>query len=83
MLPVCMVLLPSCASMMNAGKQSLTINSSPQGALVYENGAEVGTTPYTYTYDKPEGGAVTWNCARRAWRTRRSRSLQAKRTASC
>jgi S1-C subfamily serine protease len=52
-------LLSGCASMMNAGKQSLTINSSPQGALVYENGAEVGTTPYTYTYDKPEGGTVS------------------------
>lgn len=59
MLPVCIVLLPGCAGMMNAGKQSLTINSSPQGALVYENGAEVGTTPYTYNYDKPEGGSVT------------------------
>lgn len=55
---LCALLLPGCASMMNSGKQSLTINSNPQGALVYENGAEVGTTPYKYTYDKPEGGAV-------------------------
>ncbi|MFT3884743.1 MAG: trypsin-like peptidase domain-containing protein [Flavobacteriales bacterium] len=47
-----------CASMMNKGKQSLVINSAPQGATVYENGAEVGRTPYTYTYDKLDGGPV-------------------------
>ncbi len=44
---------------MNKGKQSLVVNSSPQGATVYENGAEVGTTPYTYTYDRTDGAATT------------------------
>ncbi|MEO8734657.1 MAG: PEGA domain-containing protein, partial [Flavobacteriales bacterium] len=52
-------LFSGCASMLNSGKQSLTINSSPSGAIVYENGAEVGTTPYSYTYDRPESGDVT------------------------
>lgn len=45
--------------MLNKGNQSLLISSSPAGATVYESGAEVGTTPYTYTYDKPEGGDVS------------------------
>jgi S1-C subfamily serine protease len=48
-----------CASMMNKGKQSLTINSSPSGAIVYENGAVVGTTPYSYTYERQSGENVT------------------------
>lgn len=53
------LLFTGCAGLMNAGNQTLVINSEPQGALVFENGAEVGTTPYSYTYDKPEGTAVT------------------------
>lgn len=56
--PAFLTLFSGCASMMNKGNQSLTINSSPPGATVYENGAEVGSTPYTYTYDKPDGGEV-------------------------
>lgn len=52
-------LFSGCASLLNSGKQSLTINSSPSGAIVYENGAEVGTTPFSYTYDRPEGDNVT------------------------
>ncbi len=54
-----MLALSGCASMMNKGRQSLTINSDPAGATVYENGAEVGTTPYTYTYDKTDGAKVS------------------------
>ncbi len=57
--PACLLLLTGCASMMNKGKQSMVINSSPAGATVYENGAEVGTTPYTYTYDRSDGAAVS------------------------
>ncbi len=45
--------------MLNKGNRSLTFNSSPPGAMLYENGAEVGSTPYTYTYDKPDGGEVS------------------------
>lgn len=53
-----LLLLSGCASMLNKGNQSVVINSSPAGATVYENGAEVGSTPYTYTYDKLDGGEV-------------------------
>ncbi len=54
-----LVLFSGCATMLNKGNQSLTINSSPPGAKVYENGAEVGNTPYTYTYSDPDGGEVS------------------------
>jgi serine protease Do len=37
----------------------MVIKSSPAGATVYENGAEVGTTPYTYTYDRIDGEPVS------------------------
>ena len=55
---MCSLLLTGCASLLNKGNQSMLINSAPTGALVYENGAEVGTTPYTYTYDRTDGMAV-------------------------
>lgn len=55
----CALVLGGPASAKDKSKQSLTIHSSPAGATVYENGAEVGITPYHYTYDKPDGGAVT------------------------
>ena len=59
-LPVSLLFLFSgCASLLNSGKQSLQVESTPSGATVYENGAEVGTTPYTYTYDKPSGDKVS------------------------
>ena len=53
-----LLLSSGCASVLNSGKQSLRITSTPAGATVYENGAEVGVTPYTYTYDKPDGDNV-------------------------
>ncbi len=57
--PVVLLLSSGCASVLNKGKQSLLIDTSPSGALVYENGAEVGHTPYAYTYDRTDGAAVT------------------------
>lgn len=36
--------------MLNKGNQALSITSEPPGASVYVNGAEAGTTPYTYSY---------------------------------
>lgn len=53
------LLLSGCASLLNKDKQSLLINSSPTGATVYENGAEVGATPFTYTYDRHDAAKVT------------------------
>lgn len=52
------VLLSSCATLLNKGDLSVVISSSPSGATVYENGVEVGSTPYTWTCDKPDGGEV-------------------------
>lgn len=59
LLPICLVLATGCANMMNKGRQSLTLSSDPPGAIVYENSAEVGTTPYVYTYDRTDGEKVT------------------------
>lgn len=59
LLSTCGLLLTGCAGLLNKGNQSMLISSSPVGALVYENGAEVGTTPYTYTYDRTDGAAVS------------------------
>jgi serine protease Do len=58
-LGACGLLLTGCASLLNKGDQSMLINSAPVGALVYENGAEVGATPYTYIYDRTDGAAVS------------------------
>ncbi len=51
-------LLPGCASLLNKGKQSLVINSSPAGATVLVNGAEQGVTPFTYAFSDPKGSDV-------------------------
>lgn len=35
-----------------AAPRTFTIQSEPSGAIVYLNGAEIGMTPYVYSYDK-------------------------------
>lgn len=52
------ILLGGCASLLNKGKQDLSITSDPPGADVYVNGAPAGTTPFTYTYDRADGDRV-------------------------
>lgn len=52
------ILAAGCASTLNGGKQDFVIDSRPAGAAVYLRGAEVGTTPYTYTYDLADGDEV-------------------------
>jgi len=37
----------------------LTVDSSPSGATVYANGTEVGTTPYSYSYDPNDSHNAT------------------------
>ncbi len=56
----CLLLLlhSGCASILNAGNQSVEVNSSPAGATVYANGNQVGTTPFTYTYEGSDGRDV-------------------------
>lgn len=51
--------LSSCASLLNKGNQDLTINSAPEGAIVFVNGMEAGTTPFKYTYDAAAGDKVS------------------------
>jgi hypothetical protein len=36
-----------CATMANGSRQSVTVNSTPNRAQVFVNGAEVGVTPWT------------------------------------
>jgi hypothetical protein len=36
-----------CATMIDGSSQPLTFNSSPNGARIYVNGVELGTTPLT------------------------------------
>lgn len=71
-------LLSGCASVLNKDRQTLVINTEPSGALVYENGAEVGLTPYTYTYDRTDGASVTLEL-RKEGRENRSFELHPKR----
>ncbi len=54
-----MALLTGCASVLNSGARPLQIDSNPNGAAVYENGAQIGTTPYAYTYGNPAGEEVS------------------------
>ncbi len=39
--------LPSCATIFSGTKDSITINSKPEGAMVKINGIDKGTTPCT------------------------------------
>lgn len=50
--------LPGCAGLLNKGKQSVVVNSTPPGASVYVEGRQVGTTPYTYVHEAEDGGTV-------------------------
>jgi len=56
------ILLSSgCASIIGgAGKQTLTLNTEPSGAVVYLNGNEKGSTPYTYSYSPDDGKEVVF-----------------------
>lgn len=45
MLPFC----ASCATIMNQGPEHLPVSSTPAGATIYLDGAQVGTTPSTVT----------------------------------
>lgn len=54
------LLLTGCASILNGGKQSLTLDSQPSGSTVYMNGNEIGTTPILYTYTPQDGEEVVF-----------------------
>jgi S1-C subfamily serine protease len=49
-----------CASMLNKGKQSFTLDSEPSNATVRVNGMEQGHTPFSYTYDPVDGDEVSF-----------------------
>src|SRR5690606_28942391 len=63
------MLLGSCASILNSGKQSMTLDSEPSGAMVYVNGNERGTTPFNYTYHPDDGKEVAFELRRTGYRT--------------
>lgn len=52
------LLLNGCAATLNHQPGVLRLESQPSGATVMVNGAERGSTPYEYTYDKADGSAV-------------------------
>lgn len=56
----CLLLLlnSGCASLLNAGNQSVEVGSVPAGATVFANGNQVGTTPFTYTYESGDGREI-------------------------
>ncbi|MCB0769286.1 MAG: trypsin-like peptidase domain-containing protein, partial [Flavobacteriales bacterium] len=58
-----------CASMLNKGKQSFTLDSEPSGATVRVNGHEHGTTPLSYTYDKVDGDEVSFEVSLTGYET--------------
>jgi len=54
----CLGLFASCASILNGGKQTMTLDSQPSGSTVYVNGTEYGTTPLNYSYTPVDGDEV-------------------------
>ena len=44
-LPMSVVMLQSCCSVINGSYQEVSVGSSPSGAKVFHNGVQVGTTP--------------------------------------
>lgn len=48
-----------CGTVAIAQEKSITLDTRPTGALVFLNGAEVGTTPFVYRYAKTPSSATT------------------------
>ena len=72
------LLLPGCASMLNKGKATMTIDSDPSGATIAVNGQERGTTPFTYTYVPGDGSEVSFELRKSGFRSA-TLSLQPER----
>lgn len=51
-------------------KKAFHIDSAPSGALVFVNGAEMGTTPYSYEYDKTPTANTTIELRKEGWGAR-------------
>ncbi|MFZ1686222.1 MAG: trypsin-like peptidase domain-containing protein [Flavobacteriales bacterium] len=47
--------LSGCASVLGTAENNTTVDSTPSGAMFLLNGEEVGTAPYTYTYNSMDG----------------------------
>lgn len=47
-----------CASILNSGRQTVMVESTPSGATVLVNGSERGTTPFAYHYTLDDGPEV-------------------------
>lgn len=48
----CCIFLTSCAAILNGSRDTLRIDSDPQGAKVYIDGSHVGRTPIAYSVDQ-------------------------------
>lgn len=64
------ILLSSCAAITSKkGSDELSLTSEPSGATVYLNGAEIGTTPYTFKYSSDLGMAVQFELRMEGYRS--------------
>lgn len=46
------IFVQSCATIFSDNSVEVTLNSEPEGASVYFEGQKIGTTPFTYTFDR-------------------------------
>lgn len=51
-------LLIGCAGLLGSGNRTVILHSDPEGATVFVNGNERGTTPWNYTYEPDDGDLV-------------------------
>ena len=61
LIPLCLLLLSGCAGLSKSGQTTTVITTEPPNAIVHVNGAERGTTPFTYTYDPADGNKVLFD----------------------
>jgi serine protease Do len=62
-------LLTGCASILNGGKQTMTLDSQPSGSTVYVNGTEYGTTPLQYSYTPVDGEEVLFELRKQGYQS--------------
>jgi len=61
LIPLYLLLFSGCAGLTKSGQTTTVITTEPPSAIVRVNGAERGTTPFTYTYDPADGDKVLFD----------------------